>query len=105
VQMGNFGLPSKSIRQQIVSAVDLIVQVERQRDGGRRVVQLTEVCGQEGDVVILNDIFIFEITGESSDGRLHGLYRISRTRPAFQDRLAYFGVDRQWAATLEAAER
>jgi pilus assembly protein CpaF len=105
VQMGNFGLPSKSIRQQIVSAVDLIVQVERQRDGGRRVVQLTEVCGQKGDVVILNDIFIFEITGESSDGRLHGLYRVSRTRPAFQDRLAYFGVDRQWAATLEAAER
>ncbi len=72
VQMGNFGLPSKSIRQQIVGAVDLIVQVERQRDGGRRLIQVTEVCGLEGDVVILNDIFAFELTGEGHDGRLHG---------------------------------
>ena len=64
VQMGNFGLPSKSIRQQIVGAVDIIVQVERQRDGGRRLIQVTEVCGLEGDVVILNDIFAFEMTGE-----------------------------------------
>ena len=61
VQMGNFGLPSKSIRQQIVGAVDLIVQVERQRDGGRRLIQVTEVCGLEGDVVTLNDIFAFEL--------------------------------------------
>jgi len=105
VQMGNFGLPSRSIRQQIVGAVDLIVQVERQRDGGRRVVQVTEVCGLEGDVVILNDIFAFEITGEGTDGRLRGAYAVSRARPTFQDRLAYFGLDRLWTSTLEAAER
>ena len=105
VQMGNFGLPSKSIRQQIVGAVNLIVQVERQRDGGRRLIQVTEVCGLEGDVVILNDIFSFEMTGEGHDGRLHGLYRVSRARPTFHDRLAYFGLDRAWAATLEEAER
>ena len=66
VQMGNFGLPSKSIRQQIVGAVDLIVQIERQRDGGRRLIQVTEVCGLEGDVVILNDIFTFELGGEGA---------------------------------------
>ena len=105
VQMGNFGLPSKSIRQQIVGAVDLIVQVERQRDGGRRLIQVTEVCGLEGDVVTLNDIFAFEITGESHDGRLQGAYRVSRARPAFHQRLAYFGLDRIWASTLEEAER
>ena len=105
VQMGNFGLPAKSIRQQIVSAVNLIVQVERQRDGGRRLVQLTEVCGLEGDIVILNDIFAFELAGEASDGRLHGSYRVSRARPSFNDRLAYFGLDRVWATTLEEAER
>ncbi len=105
VQMGNFGLPSKAIRQQIVGAVDLIVQVERQRDGGRRLIQVTEVCGLEGEVVILNDIFAFELTGEGNDGRLHGTYRVSRARPSFYDRLAYFGLERIWATTLEEAER
>ncbi len=105
VQMGNFGLPAKSIRQQIVGAVDLIVQVERQRDGGRRLIQVTEVCGLEGDVVILNDVFAFELMGETHDGRLHGAYRVSRARPAFHERLAYFGLDRAWATTLEEAER
>ena len=105
VQMGNFGLPSKSIRQQIVGAVDLIVQVERQRDGGRRLIQVTEVCGLEGEVVILNDIFAFEMTGEGHDGRLQGVYKISRARPSFNERLAYFGLDKVWATALEEAER
>ena len=105
VQMGNFGLPAKSIRQQIVGAVDLIVQVQRQRDGGRRVIQVTEVCGLEGEVVILNDIFAFELTGEGHDGRLQGAYRVSRARPAFHERLAYFGLDRAWTTALEEAER
>src|SRR6202030_1459292 len=57
VQMGNMGLPSKAIRTQIVSAIDIIVQVERQRDGGRRITQVSEVCGMEGDVITINDIF------------------------------------------------
>ena len=81
VQMGNFGLPSKAIRQQIVGAVDIILQIERQRDGGRRLIQVTDVCGLEGEVVTLNDIFSFEHAGEGRDGRLHGTYRVSRARP------------------------
>ena len=101
VQMGNFGLPSKAIRQQIVGAVDLIVQIERQRDGGRRLIQVTDVYGLEGDVVILNDIFAFEHVGEAKDGRLHGVYRVSRARPSFFDRLSYFGLDQVWSATLD----
>ncbi len=105
VQMGNFGLPSKSIRQQIVGAVDIIIQVERQRDGGRRLIQVTEVCGLEGDVVILNDIFAFEMSGESHDGRIQGHYKVSRARPSFNERLAYFGLDKVWAAALEEAHR
>jgi pilus assembly protein CpaF len=103
VQMGNIGLPVRSIRQQIVGAVDLIVQVERHRDGVRRITQLTEVCGLEGDVVILNDVFLFETDGETIDGQLSGRYRINRARPEFQQRLAYFGQDRAWAAALETA--
>ncbi len=100
VQMGNFGLPSPAIRTQIVSAVDLIVQVERHRDGGRRVTQVTEICGIEGDVITMNDIFRFEVLGETADGHLHGAYTVSRTRPSCEHRLAYFGLDREWMAIL-----
>jgi pilus assembly protein CpaF len=103
VQMGNMGLPSKAIRTQIVGAVDLIVQVERQRDGGRRVTQVTEVCGMDGDVVTLNDVFRFEVEGEGPDGRLFGSYQVNRLPPACQARLAYFGLERAWKAALDGA--
>ena len=94
------GLPSHAIRTQIVSAVDLIVQVERHRDGGRRVTQVTEVCGLEGDVILLNDIFRFEVQSEGPDGRLTGTYRVNPLPPSFGERLAYFGVSREWHAAL-----
>jgi pilus assembly protein CpaF len=102
VQMGNMGLPSKAIRTQIVGAVDMIVQVERHRDGGRRITQVTDIVGLEGDVVVLNDIFQFEFTGETPDGtKLIGAYKIGRSRPSFWDRLAYFQMDRAWVAAME----
>jgi pilus assembly protein CpaF len=105
VQMGKMGLSSRAIRTQIVGAVHLIVQVERQRDGGRRITQVTEVCGMEGDVVIMNDIFQLETEGETPDGRLRGRYRVSRARPGFHTRLAYFGLDRAWTSAMEEAEQ
>ena len=105
VQMGNMGLPPKAIRTQMVGAIDLIVQVERQRDGGRRITQVSDVGGLEGDVVIMNDIFQLEIEGESTDGRIISHYRVSRTRPSFHERLTYFQLDRAWVAALEDAER
>jgi pilus assembly protein CpaF len=104
VQMGNMGLPSRAIRTQIVGAIDLIVQVERQRDGGRRVTQVTEVCGMEGEVITLNDIFQFEVLGEGPDSKLYGQYKVSRVPASFMRRLAYFGLDRAWKAALEEAE-
>ena len=104
VQMGNLGLPSRAIRTQIVGAIDLIVQVERHRDGGRRVTQVTEVCGMEADIITLNDIFQFEVMGEGPDDRLFGRYRVSRIPPSFQRRLAYFGLDRAWKGALEEAD-
>jgi pilus assembly protein CpaF len=103
VQMGNMGLPAAAIRTQIVGAVDLIVQVERQRDGGRRIIQVTEICGMEGDVVIMNDVFRLETTGERPDGRLAGHYVASRARPGFAERLAYFNLVEPWMAALAAA--
>jgi pilus assembly protein CpaF len=102
VQMGNMGLPSKAIKTQIVGAVDMIVQVERHRDGGRRITQVTDIVGLEGDVVVLNDIFQFEFTGESADGtKLVGAYKIGRGRPSFWERLMYFQMDRAWVAAME----
>ncbi|GBQ82743.1 type II secretion system protein E [Gluconacetobacter johannae DSM 13595] len=103
VQMGNMGLPSRAIRTQIVGAIDLIIQVERQRDGGRRITQVTEVCGMEGEVITLNDIFRFEIQGDGPDGRLVGRYKVTRVPPASQSRLSYFGLERDWHAALEQA--
>ena len=104
VQMGNMGLPAAAIRTQIVGALDLIVQIERQRDGGRRVIQVTEVCGMEGDVITLNDVFQWEMLGEGSDGKIVGKYNVSRVPPSFMKRLMYFGLDRAWKAALDEAD-
>jgi pilus assembly protein CpaF len=101
VLMGQTSLPARAIRHQIVGAVDLIVQVERMRDGVRRVTQVTEVVGLEGEVVVLHDVFQWTYAGEGMDGRLLGTYRTSAARPAFLPRLAYFGLDRAWISALE----
>jgi pilus assembly protein CpaF len=93
VLMGAVGLPSAAIRQQIVSALDVIVQVQRMRDGKRRVTQVTEVVGQEGEVVVLQDLFTFEYDGENRDGTLRGEFRPTGVRPGFLPRLRYFGLD------------
>ncbi|MDE2582963.1 MAG: CpaF family protein [Rhodospirillales bacterium] len=103
VQMGNMGLPSKAIRTQIVGAIDMIVQVERQRDGRRRVTQVTEVCGMEADVVALNDVFLLEVQGQREDGTLFGRYRVNAVPPTFIRRLAYFGLDTVWADAVHEA--
>jgi pilus assembly protein CpaF len=105
VQMGQPNLPLKAIRTQVVSAIDMIVQVERMRDGVRRVTQITEVMGMEGDVVTLNDVFQYEFENEGTEGEVRGRYRVSRMRPACLQRLAYFGVDRAWMSALDEADR
>ena len=101
VQMGNLGLPSRAIKAQILSAVDVIVQVGRQRDGGRRVIQLTELVGLEGEMMTMHDIFAFEHEGEDMDGRLLGRWRASRSVPSFEERLRYFQLERAWDAMME----
>jgi pilus assembly protein CpaF len=101
VQMGQPNLPLRAIRTQIVSAVDLIIQLERMRDGVRRISQVTEVIGLEGDVVTMNDIFQFEYDGENPDGTIRGHVKVSHIRPSFWSRLQYFNLDRAWATALE----
>ena len=89
---------------QVVAAVNIIVQVERQRDGGRRVTQVTEIAGIEGETQLLNDIFKFQMTGETSTGKLTGRYEVSRIRSSFTERLQYFGLDRNWNTALNEIE-
>ncbi|OPY98173.1 pilus assembly protein CpaF [Bradyrhizobium sacchari] len=100
VQMGQVNLPSRAIRAQIVAALDLIVQVERMRDGQRRIVQISEVVGLEGDVITTNDIAAFEYHEEDVNGRISGSYRCNLATPKFKSRLVYFGLDGAWAEAM-----
>jgi len=99
VSMGSVNLPTKAIRAQIASAVDLIVQVSRMRDGVRRVQAVTEVVGMEGDVITTQDLFVFEFEGEDDNGKLRGKFRSTGVRPHFLPKAEYFGLQR---ALLEA---
>ncbi|MBR0830199.1 CpaF family protein [Bradyrhizobium manausense] len=100
VQMGQVNLPSRAIRAQIVAALDLIVQVERMRDGQRRIVQISEVVGLEGEVITTNDIAAFEYQDEDVHGRITGTYRSNLAAPKFKSRLVYYGLDGAWAEAM-----
>ena len=99
IGMTGINLPSKAMRTQIASAVHLICQVNRMRDGQRRITQITEVVGMEGEVITTQDLFTYQYEGESADGRLRGSFVSSGIRPAFLPRAQYYGLDR---ALIEA---
>ncbi|HRQ83167.1 MAG TPA: CpaF family protein [Azospirillaceae bacterium] len=101
IAMGGFNLPSRAVREQIASAVDLIVQVQRQRDGARKITHVTEVMGMEGDVIIMQDLYVFEYLGEDDRGRVLGRHRPTGLRPAFLDKARYYGLERELLAALE----
>lgn len=92
VGMANSNMGVRSIRQQISSAVDLFVQVARFSDGTRRVTALTECVGMEGDLVTMQDIFVFEKTGLTEKGRVTGRFRATGVRPKFYEQLRASGV-------------
>ena len=91
VAMANLNLPESAIRQQIASAIDLIVHVTRLSDGRRKVTGVTEVIGTEGDVLTTQDIFVFERLGISEEGRVKGRYRATGIRPKCADRIVSSG--------------
>jgi len=93
VLMAGIDLPSRAIREQIASAVDVIIQQARLKDGSRRITHITEVTGMEGDVLTLQDLFTFDYgAGIDDDGRFRGTLRSTGLRPAFADRLAEHGI-------------
>jgi pilus assembly protein CpaF len=89
--MANSNMSMRAIRQQITSAVDLIVQVARFSDGTRRVTHITECVGMEGDTATTQDIFLFEKTGVTPDGRVTGRFRATGVRPKFYEKLRAAG--------------
>jgi pilus assembly protein CpaF len=99
VMMANGNLPLLSIRRQIASAVHLIVQIERMRDGMRRVTRITELVGMEGDVIITQDLFTFRYDATAYSEEVKGVYESALVRPAFSARAAYYGLE---DALLEA---
>jgi pilus assembly protein CpaF len=92
VMMANGNLPLLSIRRQIASAVHLIVQIERMRDGMRRVTRITELVGMEGDVIITQDLFSFHFDATAYNAEVKGVYETAALRPAFSERAAYYGL-------------
>jgi pilus assembly protein CpaF len=92
VLMGTGNMPAKSIRNQIASAVDLIVHTERMRDGVRRVTEVVEVVGFFEETFTLNTLFKYEFAGENVDGSLRGQFKSTPIRPNFLPRLEYFGL-------------
>jgi pilus assembly protein CpaF len=93
VGMGNASMGVRSIRQQISSAVDLFVQVSRFSDGTRRVTHITEVIGMEGDIITLQDVFVFEKTGINARGRVTGRFKPSGLRPRSTERMKGCGIE------------
>jgi pilus assembly protein CpaF len=92
VGMANANMGLRAIRQQVASAVNLFVQVARFSDGARRITHITEVVGMEQDMITLQDIFLFEKTGISENGRVLGRFRATGIRPKFSERLKACGI-------------
>lgn len=105
ITMGGFSLPSRTLREMICGSIDVIVQAARLRDGSRRITHVTEVIGMEGDIIITQDLFVFDIEGEDADGKIIGMHRSTGiTRPHFWDRARYYGEERRLADVLERAQ-
>ena len=93
VAMSGFQLPPRALRSQIASAIDLVVQVERQEDGVRRLVSVQEVNGQEGEIITMSELFRFEREGLDEHGRVVGQYQATGVVPGFYDHLKRRGLD------------
>jgi pilus assembly protein CpaF len=106
IAMGGYSLPQKTVREIVVGSVDVIIQAARLRDGSRRITHVTEVIGMEGDVIITQDIILYNIKGEDANGRLLGEHVSTGIgRPYFWDRARYYGEEQRLANALEAMEK
>jgi pilus assembly protein CpaF len=93
IQMNGMRLSDRAMRQQISSAVNVVIQVSRLTDGTRRVTSISEITGMEGDTTAMQEIFKFEQTGVDSTGKVMGHFRSSGVRPRFAERLKQYGME------------
>ncbi|MFY7925958.1 MAG: CpaF family protein, partial [Aquidulcibacter sp.] len=100
-----FSLPTKTIREMIVGSIDIVIQAARLRDGSRKITHITEVLGLEGDVIVTQDLIVFEMEGEDANGKVIGKHRSTGiARPKFWDRARYYGLEKELAEALDAAD-
>jgi pilus assembly protein CpaF len=92
IAMGNINLPEKAMRQQIAAAIQVVVQQSRMADGSRKVTNISEITGMEGDVITMQDIFVFEKMGMTQDGKVMGRFRATGVRPKCAERLKSAGI-------------
>jgi len=92
VLMAGMDLPVRAIREQISSAIDLIIQQSRLRDGSRKITHITEVQGMEGEIITLQDLFVYRQTGIDENGKVKGYFQSTGIRPKFTDRLESYGI-------------
>jgi pilus assembly protein CpaF len=93
ISMANLELPERAMRQQIASAINLVIQVSRLSDGSRKLMQISEIVGMEGDVITMQDIFIYDREGVGENDKILGRFRATGIRPRFSDRLKSYGID------------
>lgn len=99
VMMAGFELPTRAIREQMASALHLIIQISRLTDGTRRITNITEVAGMEGEVIALQDIYRFEGRRMNDEGKIEGALEATGIRPSFADKFKHYGVSEVWTAS------
>jgi pilus assembly protein CpaF len=105
ITMGGYALPSRTIREMICASIDVIIQSARLRDGTRKITHVTEIMGMEGDVIVTQDIFLYDMEGEDVKGNIVGRHRSTGIgRPRFWERARYYGEEKRLAAALDSAE-
>jgi pilus assembly protein CpaF len=105
ITMGGYALPSRTIREMICASIDVIVQSARLRDGSRKITHITEIMGMEGDVIVTQDVFLYDMEGEDAKGNIIGRHRSTGIgRPRFWERARYYAEEKNLAAALDAAE-
>jgi pilus assembly protein CpaF len=93
IAMASLDLPEKAMRQQIANAIQVVIQVSRLGDGTRKVTNISEITGMEGDVITMQDIFVFDRQGVGDGGKVLGHFKATGIRPKFADRLKAYGID------------
>jgi pilus assembly protein CpaF len=93
VLMAGMDLPERAIREQVASAIDIVIQLSRMADGTRKVIKISEITGMEGSVIVMQDVFLYQKKGIDKDGRVLGEFMATGVRPKFADKLHVSGVD------------